>query len=149
MGYDGVSGADPQLYAHGVAGVQPEWIERVAGDQVSRRYHEPRDARRGEVIANEQVTYLGLVLSANRRVQYARVNALDARAIFIQEGLVDGQVQKRPPFLEANLELIEEVRELERSCGVPTCWLSATGYTSSTTTCCQCRWSACERSTSG
>ena len=104
-----------RLYAHGVAGVQPEWIERVAGDQVSRRYHEPRwDARRGEVIANEQVTYLGLVLSANRRVQYARVNALDARAIFIQEGLVDGQVQKRPPFLEANLELIEEVRELER-----------------------------------
>jgi len=104
-----------RLYAHVVAGIQPQWIETVAGELVSKRYHEPRwDPRRGEVIATEQVTFLGLVLTANRRVAYARIDPIGAQSIFLQEALVRGRTHERPDFLRDNIALIEDVRELER-----------------------------------
>ncbi|MEM7405253.1 MAG: ATP-dependent RNA helicase HrpA [Pseudomonadota bacterium] len=104
-----------RLYAHGVAGIQPQWIEHAAAHLVSRRHHEPRwDPRRGEVVATEQVTFLGLVLAADRRVAFARIDAHAAHEIFIQEALVRGRTADRPPFLEQNLALVEEIRELER-----------------------------------
>ena len=75
-----------RLYAHGVARIQPQWIESAAGDMVSRQYHEPRwDPRRGEVIATEQVTFLGLVLAANRKVAYARIDPDESRRVFLLE----------------------------------------------------------------
>ena len=69
-----------RLYGRTAARIQPEVVERVAGDRVQRTYSEPHwDAKRGEVMAYERVTLYGLPLAARRRVGYARVEA-DARA---------------------------------------------------------------------
>jgi ATP-dependent helicase HrpA len=104
-----------RLYAHGVARVEPAWIEAAAGALVSRRYHEPRwDQKRAAVVATEQVTLFGLVLVAGRRVAYARVNPVDARDIFIREALVRGRLLRKPSFVAANRNRLAEIRLLER-----------------------------------
>ena len=69
-----------RLYGRTAARIQPEMVERVAGDLVQRSYSEPHwDAQRGEVMAYERVTLYGLPLVARRRVGYARVEPASAR----------------------------------------------------------------------
>jgi ATP-dependent helicase HrpA len=104
-----------RLYAHGVARVEPAWIEQAAGALVSRRYHDPRwDPKRAAVVATEQVTLFGLVLVAGRKVAYARVMPVEARAIFIREALVRGRLLRRPGFVAGNRKRLAEVRLVER-----------------------------------
>ncbi|NDY41936.1 ATP-dependent RNA helicase HrpA, partial [Dissulfurirhabdus thermomarina] len=104
-----------QVFARTAAAVEPEWIEAVAGDQVTRSYAEPRwDKRRGEVTALERVSLYGLPLVQGRRVRLSPVNPDEAREIFIREGLVPGEVSRPPAFLRHNAALVEEIRDLEQ-----------------------------------
>ena len=60
-----------RLYARCAAKIEPEWIEAVAGDRVTRDYFEPHwDAERGEVVASERVQLYGLTLVPRRRVSF-------------------------------------------------------------------------------
>ena len=56
---------------------------------------------------------LGLVLVPKRRVQYGPVAPAKAREIFIREGLVNSQLQRKLPFIQHNLKLIQDVQALE------------------------------------
>lgn len=74
-----------RLYGRTAARIQPEVVERVAGDLVQRTYSEPHwDAKRGEVMAYERVTLYGLPLVARRRVGYALIEPVVARELFIR-----------------------------------------------------------------
>ena len=45
-----------RLYARCAASIEPEWIEAVAGDRVTRDYFDAHwEAKRGEVVASERV----------------------------------------------------------------------------------------------
>ncbi len=103
-----------RLYARCAAKVEPEWIEAVAGDLVTREYFEPQwDAERGEVVASERVALYGLTLVPRRRVSYGRIDPAVAREVFIREALVPGELATKGAFLEHNRRLIAEVAELE------------------------------------
>ncbi|OBH07784.1 ATP-dependent RNA helicase HrpA [Mycobacterium sp. E2699] len=103
-----------RLYGRTAARIQPELVERVAGDLVQRTYSEPHwDARRGEVMAFERVTLYGLPLVARRRVGYARVEPAVARELFIRHALVEGDWQTRHHFFRDNARLRAELEELE------------------------------------
>lgn len=103
-----------RLYGRIAARVQPEVVERVAGDLVQRTYSEPHwDATRGEVMAYERVTLYGLPLVARRRVGYARVEPAVARELFIRHALVGGDWQTRHHFFRDNVRLRAELEELE------------------------------------
>nr|WP_197498655.1 ATP-dependent RNA helicase HrpA [Mycobacterium scrofulaceum] len=103
-----------RLYGRTAARIQPEVVERVAGDLVQRTYSEPHwDAKRGEVMAYERVTLYGLPLVARRRVGYARVEPAVARELFIRHALVDGDWQTRHHFFRDNARLRAELEELE------------------------------------
>ncbi len=103
-----------RLYGRTAARVQPEIVERVAGDLVQRTYSEPHwDAERGEVLAFERVTLYGLPLAARRRVGYARVEPAVARELFIRHALVEGDWQTRHHFFRDNARLRSELEELE------------------------------------
>lgn len=103
-----------RLYGRTAARVQPEVVERVAGDLVQRTYSEPHwDAKRGEVMAYERVTLYGLPLAARRRVGYARVEPAVARELFIRHALVEGDWQTRHHFFRDNARLRAELEELE------------------------------------
>lgn len=103
-----------RLYGRTAARIQPEMVERVAGDLVQRTYSEPHwDAQRGEVLAFERVTLYGLPLVARRRVGYARVEPAVAREMFIRHALVEGDWQTRHHFFANNARLRAELAELE------------------------------------
>ncbi|MEE6177271.1 ATP-dependent RNA helicase HrpA [Mycobacterium sp. 050134] len=103
-----------RLYGRIAARVQPEAVERVAGDLVQRTYSEPHwEAKRGEVVAFERVTLYGLPLVARRRVGYARVEPELARELFIRHALVEGDWQTRHHFFRDNARLRAELEELE------------------------------------
>ncbi|OBI33217.1 ATP-dependent RNA helicase HrpA [Mycolicibacter sinensis] len=103
-----------RLYGRTAARIQPEVVERVAGEVVQRSYSEPHwDAQRGEVLAFERVTLYGLPLVARRRVGYARIEPAVARELFIRHALVEGDWQSRHDFLAANARLRAELEELQ------------------------------------
>jgi ATP-dependent helicase HrpA len=103
-----------RLFARCAARIEPEWIEEVAGDRVTRDYFEPHwEEKRGEVVASERVQLYGLTLVARRPVSFGRIDPATAREVFIREALVPGALRTRGAFLAHNRALVEEVAELE------------------------------------
>lgn len=103
-----------RLFGRIAARVEPQSVERIAGDLVQRTYSEPHwDAERGAVMAFERVTLYGLPLVPRRRVGYAQVDPELARELFIRHALVEGDWQSKHHFLRDNVRLLQELSELE------------------------------------
>ncbi|MGV0786691.1 ATP-dependent RNA helicase HrpA [Mycolicibacterium sp. XJ2] len=103
-----------RLFGRIGARIQPEVVERIAGDLVQRTYSEPHwDAQRGAVMAYERVTLYGLPLVPRRRVGYSQIEPDLARDMFIRHALVEGDWQTRHHFFRDNARLREELEELE------------------------------------
>src|SRR5204863_8333745 len=66
-----------------------------------------------QVVALERATLYGIVIYANRRVDFATVDPAAAREIFVREALVAGEWETKLPFAAANRKLIAQVEELE------------------------------------
>ncbi|MDA8164160.1 MAG: ATP-dependent RNA helicase HrpA, partial [Desulfobacteraceae bacterium] len=102
------------LYARTVAAIKPEWLEPLAGDLCRYSHSSPHwEKSRGQVVALEKVTLFGLVIAANRRVNFGRIAPAEARRIFIQSALLEGEVRGRYPFLDRNRELVARLEGLE------------------------------------
>ncbi len=103
-----------RVYAHFVAAIEPQWVEHAAQHLIKRSYFEPHwEKARGEAAVYERVTLYGLPVVAKRKVNYGRVNARDARDIFIRHALVQGDYDSRAAFFHHNRGLMEEVQDLE------------------------------------
>ncbi|MEO9137130.1 MAG: ATP-dependent RNA helicase HrpA, partial [Casimicrobiaceae bacterium] len=103
-----------RLFARCAGRVEPEWIEAVAADRVTRDYFDARwDKTRGDVVASERVQLYGLTLIPRRSVVYGPVSPKDARDVFIREALVAGELGVETPFATHNRALITEISALE------------------------------------
>ncbi len=103
-----------RLFARSCARINPEWVEELGGHLLKRSHSDPMwDGRRGRVLANERATLYGLEVVAGRRVDFGKIDAPEARAIFIQQGLVEGEVRSGVPFIRRNRALIEDAKGLE------------------------------------
>ncbi|MEW5755319.1 MAG: ATP-dependent RNA helicase HrpA [Pseudomonadota bacterium] len=103
-----------QLYARGVARIEPEWVEQAAGHLCKRSYSEPRwEKKSAQVVADEKLTLYGLPIVAQRKASFGRIDPKTAREIFIREALVHGDFHTRAEFFEHNRRLIIEVEEIE------------------------------------
>lgn len=103
-----------RLFGRGIANIEPQWIEQVAGHLLKKQLLDPHwEKKAAEVMALERATLYGLVVYSGRRVPFARVDQHGAREIFLREGLVAGQWETRLPFLAANQKLVKQVQELE------------------------------------
>ncbi len=107
-----------RLFGRGIANIEPQWLEQVAGHLLKKQLLEPHwEKKAGEVVALERATLYGLVIYSGRRVNYGRVDPHAAREIFIREALVAGNCppewDNRLPFLAANRKLIAQVESLE------------------------------------
>jgi ATP-dependent helicase HrpA len=103
-----------RLFARCVANIEPEWIEPLAGHLCRYSWAEPHwERKRGQVVAFENVTLFGLLIEARRRVNYGSVKPDEARQIFIQQGLVEGEIGEELPFLAHNQALAARLEELE------------------------------------
>jgi len=103
-----------RLFGRTCGAIAPEWIERQAEHLLQYSY---RDAHwqktRGTVAAFAQVTLYGLIINPKKRVDYAPINPVESREIFIREALVEGELRTRGEFHRHNQTLLSEVAALE------------------------------------
>ncbi|MFC5606469.1 ATP-dependent RNA helicase HrpA [Variovorax soli] len=103
-----------RLFGRGIANIEPQWLEQVAGHLLKKQMLDPHWEKKGaQVTALERATLYGLVVYSGRRVDFSRVDPAAAREIFIREALVAGQWESNLPFLAANRKLVREVEALE------------------------------------
>lgn len=103
-----------QLFARGVANIDPAWIEEVGKKLCTHTYFEPHwEKKRGEVMASEQVSLFGLIIVTGRKIAYGRVNPDEASEIFIRHALVQGEIHPPLKFMVHNQQLIESLEALE------------------------------------
>ena len=102
-----------QLFARGVAKLDPAWIEAAAGALCKRSYGDPHwDPKAAQVSAKEQVTLYGLPIVKERRVNYAAFDPRLCRELFITHALVRGEYATKGAFAEHNRRLQNEVAQL-------------------------------------
>ena len=103
-----------RLWARTVASVQPEWAESIGKHLTKYSYGEPRwDARSGRAVVGERVTLYGLPIVANRTIGYDRVDAAEAREMFIRHALVEGDWTSTHDFIKHNAEFLDDLRSRE------------------------------------
>ena len=104
-----------RLWGRIVASIEPEWVEPVAAHLVKRSYSEPRWSKsRGAVIATEKATLYGIPIVADRAVNFARIDPVTSRELFISRALVEGDWQTRHHFFRDNATLLAEAAGLEQ-----------------------------------
>ncbi|GCL62007.1 ATP-dependent RNA helicase HrpA [Pseudaquabacterium pictum] len=103
-----------RLYGRGLAGIEPQWIPPLAGHLLKTQLLEPHwEKKAGEVVALQRATLYGIVIYANRRVNFGNVDPRAAREIFIREALVEEDWDSKLPFIAHNRKLLAQVEELE------------------------------------
>jgi ATP-dependent helicase HrpA len=103
-----------RVWGRTAAAVEPAWIEAAGAHLVRRSWSDPHwQEGRGFVAAREQVSLYGLVLAANRRVDFARVDPAGAREVFLRDALAAGAIRTRGKFLAANRRLRGDVLVME------------------------------------
>ncbi|WP_027362983.1 ATP-dependent RNA helicase HrpA [Desulfospira joergensenii] len=103
-----------QLFARGVANIDPAWLEEVGKEICTYTYSNPRwEKKRGEVVADEQVSLFGLIIVSGRPRAYGRINPDEAGEIFIRQALIQGQTHMRFKFMDNNQSLMEDLEDLE------------------------------------
>lgn len=104
-----------KVYARTVAAIEPEWIERVGAHLVRQQHYDPHWERKAARVAvHERTQLFGLVIQAGRKIPYERVNAVEAREMFIRHALVQMDYDSRAPFMQHNLKLLEEADYLQQ-----------------------------------
>jgi ATP-dependent helicase HrpA len=79
-----------QLFARGVANIDPSWLEEIGKDLCTRTWADPRwEKNQGQVLATEQVSLFGLVIVSGRPVAYGKLHPEEAGDIFIRKALVE------------------------------------------------------------
>jgi ATP-dependent helicase HrpA len=103
-----------RVFARRVAEIEPMWIEAAAQHLLMRDYLEPDwDEEREAVVARERIGFLGLILSADRVVNYGPIAPEESRLIFAREALVYRRLRRRPEWLLANDAAIDAAQRLE------------------------------------
>jgi ATP-dependent helicase HrpA len=103
-----------RLFGRGLAAIEPQWIERIGGHLLKKQLLEPHwEKKAGEVVALERATLYGVVIYSGRRINFARIDPVLSREIFIREALVAGEWESKLPFLTHNARLMREVEALE------------------------------------
>ncbi len=103
-----------RLFARTVAKIDVKWLESLGKGLNKYSHSNPRwDKKRGEVVADEQVTLYGLEIVSGRRVSYRPINPKHAHRIFIRSALVEGQTQNPMKFIDHNRNLVKKLSIME------------------------------------
>lgn len=96
------------------AKIEPDWAIDACPHLLSRHYFDPHWSRhQGRVVGYCQISLLGLQLAAKKPVHYGGLFPDEARAIFIQQALLTGEINSRSGFIARNLKVLAEALEEE------------------------------------
>ena len=100
-------------YGRTVAKISSEWIEPLAEHLVKRRHVDPHySSKKQTAMAYENVTLFGLPIVTRRRVGFSKINPEESRRLFIDHGLVEGQLRANHAFYQANQNLRKSIQDL-------------------------------------
>lgn len=103
-----------RLFGRGIAAIEPQWIEQVAGHLLKKQLLDPHwEKKSAQVTALERATLYGVVVYSGRRVNFGKVDPVGAREVFIRQALVAGEWDTKLPFLAHNQKLLKQVEDLE------------------------------------
>ncbi|MBE9559726.1 MAG: ATP-dependent RNA helicase HrpA [Proteobacteria bacterium] len=103
-----------KVYARTNAKIDVAWIEANARHLLKYHYDNPHwEKKRSQVVALEQAALYGLIIHADKKVSYGRINPVEAREIFIRCALIAGDFESRAAFYIHNRQLVEELETLE------------------------------------
>ncbi len=103
-----------RVYARTNAKIDISWVEQKAKHLLKYFYSNPHwEKKRAQVVAQEQATLYGLIIHADKKVSYARVNPVEAREIFIRCALIEGDFDGKADFYLHNRKLVEQLESLE------------------------------------
>ncbi len=103
-----------RLFGRVAAKIQPEWVEPISQHLVNRNYFEAHwEKKRGCVVAYERQTLYGMTLVPKRGINYQKIAPDECRDIFVRAALVNQEVSFREPFLQHNLQLVDDIQVLE------------------------------------
>lgn len=103
-----------RVWGRTLAAVDPEWVEKAAGNALSRRYAEPHwSSSRGEVLAYESTSLWGVPLVSDRLVSYRRVDPEYSRRTFLINALVHNDWKYDYSFIKENQRTIENLEAFE------------------------------------
>ena len=96
------------------AAIEPDWVIDSLPHLLARKHYDPRWSRsQGRVLGSEQISLFGLVLAPKRPIHYGNLYPEEARAIFVRDGLVTGEIDLRSDLVIGNLKTLERAREEE------------------------------------
>ena len=103
-----------RVYARTNAKIDIAWVEDKARHLLKYHYSNPHwEKKRTQVIALEQATLYGLVIHADKKVSYGRINPSEAKEIFIRSALIQGDFECRAKFFIHNQHMLAELEALE------------------------------------
>jgi ATP-dependent helicase HrpA len=103
-----------RLFARTVAEIDSRWIEPIAGHLIVRNHFDPVfDPTSGQVMVREEVSLYGVVIVSNRMIDYGVVDERNARELFIEKALVQGDLRSKLGFYKNNQRLIRDIEKLE------------------------------------
>ncbi len=104
-----------RLYARVVAGIDSQWLLKVAKHLLKRTYSEPYwDANAQQVSGYEKVMLFGMIVVPRNRINFGAVDPEEARHIFIRYALVYEELNSKAKFFQHNHQVIEEIKQLEK-----------------------------------
>jgi len=103
-----------RVYARTNAKIDVAWVEEKAKHLLKYHYSNPHwEKKRSQVVAHEQSTLYGLIINADKKVSYGRINPVEAKEIFIRSALIEGDFECKSDFYLHNRKLVEELETLE------------------------------------
>lgn len=103
-----------RTWARIVAEIDVRWLESLAAHVLKRQVHSPYwSKKQGRVLAKETLSLYGLVIAADRPTDFGKIDAAEARNMFIRDALVTGEVNANWSFLAKNQALMDEALDWE------------------------------------
>jgi len=103
-----------RVYARTNARIDVAWVEDKAKHLLKYHYSNPHwEKKRTQVVALEQATLYGLVIHADKKISYGRINPGEAKEIFIRCALIQGDFDSKARFYTHNRQLLDELETLE------------------------------------
>ena len=103
-----------QLFAHSVANLNPQWPMLDAVHLHQYEYYEPHWQRKqGRVAAFRNTRIYGLIIEAGKKVNFASIDPVQSRQIFIQSALVEGEYYSRTKVINENRKLLQHYQQQE------------------------------------
>ncbi|MFT5656848.1 MAG: ATP-dependent helicase HrpA [Gammaproteobacteria bacterium] len=103
-----------RLFAHGVARFNTLWAMQDAAHLHQYDYYDPHwQARQGRVAAFRNTRIYGLLIEGGKRINFATIDPRQARELFIQRALVEGDYRTSNDVIRANRQLIDHYQHQE------------------------------------